>query len=452
MAAQDRHPTVPPMTTAIREYPLDGLRVGDPSAGTPPHARADLVRDDAPDFAVACPRRRAWTIAAGLALACSLSTAAVWRHVAGRERAGVQYRTAPVAKRDLLGRITATGTVSALVTVQIGTQVSGRIEKLNADFNSSVNKGQIVAKLDSQLFEAAVQQARANYLLAKAGLSSALATSSNADRQAARSRALHEKALASETDLDNAEAGAASARASVEGAKASVAQAAAQLHQARINLSYTKIVAPIDGVVISRNVDVGQTVAASLATPTLFSVAQDLTKMQVDTNVAEGDVGRLRTGMPTYFTVDAFPDQRFVGVVRQIRNAPTTVQSVVSYDAVIDVENRDLRLRPGMTATVTFVYAESLHALAVPSAALRFRPAEPTPVSPSAPGAKTLWITRAGALRPVVVQTGLTDGAFTEILGDTLHEGDEVVVQEPGGSAPAARRAPLQPGRPPPIF
>jgi HlyD family secretion protein len=355
-------------------------------------------------------------------------------------------------RRDLLGRITATGTVSALVTVQIGTQVSGRIEKLNADFNSTVSKGQLVATLDSQLFEAAVQQAQANSLLAKAALSSALATSSNADQQAARSRKLHDKALASETDLDNAEASAASARASVEGAKASVAQAAAQLHQARINLSYTRIVAPIDGVVISRNVDVGQTVAASLATPTLFTVAQDLTKMQVDANVAEGDVGRLRNGMPTYFTVDAFPDERFFGSVRQIRNAPTTNQSVVSYDAVIDVENGDLRLRPGMTATVTFVYAESRDALAVPSAALRFRPAQQTLVAPRAPGAKTLWTPRAGALQPVVVQTGLADGAFTEVLGGALHEGDEVVVHDPVGSAPAAPRAPLGPGRPPPIF
>jgi HlyD family secretion protein len=440
------------MTTATPHHGLDALRVGDPSARPPADAPASDVGDGVPGLAIASPRRRVWRIAAAIVVACCLSTTAVWRHVAGPERAAVPYRTAPVVRRDLLGRITATGTVSALVTVQIGTQVSGRIEKLNADFNSTVSKGQLVATLDSQLFEAAVQQAQANSLLAKAALSSALATSSNADQQAARSRKLHDKALASETDLDNAEASAASARASVEGAKASVAQAAAQLHQARINLSYTRIVAPIDGVVISRNVDVGQTVAASLATPTLFTVAQDLTKMQVDANVAEGDVGRLRNGMPTYFTVDAFPDERFFGSVRQIRNAPTTHQSVVSYDAVIDVENGDLRLRPGMTATVTFVYAESRDALAVPSAALRFRPAQQTLVAPRAPGAKTLWTPCAGALQPVVVQTGLADGAFTEVLGGALHEGDEVVVHDPVGSAPAAPRAPLGPGRPPPIF
>jgi HlyD family secretion protein len=438
------------MTTVTPNHDLDGLRVGDLSCRPRADARSGLVSDAAAGFATASHRKRARSIAAAIVLACSISAAAAWRHVAGHESATVQYRIAPVARRDLLGRITATGTVSALVTVQIGTQVSGRVEKLNADFNSSVKKGQLVAELDSQLFEAAVQQAHATYLLAKAALSSALATSSNAEKQAARSRKLHDKALASETDLDNVEAIAASAHASVEGAKASVAQAEAQLHQARINLSYTKIVAPIDGVVISRSVAVGQTVAASLATPTLFSVAQDLTKMQVDTNVAEGDVGRLRTGMPTYFTVEAFPD-RFFGVVRQIRNAPTTVQSVVSYDAVIDVENGDLRLRPGMTATVTFVYTQSPHALAVPSTALHFRPAQQTSIAPSGAG-KTIWTTRAGALQPVVVQTGLTDGAFTEILGGALHEGDEVVVQEPGGSASSAPRAPLQPGRPPPIF
>jgi len=264
------------------------------------------VWEAAPGFAIAYSRRRAWRIAAAIVLVCSLSTAAVWRHVAGHDRAAGQYGSAPVARCDLLGRITATGTVSALVTVQSG------------------------------------------------------------------------------TDLDSAEASAASAHASVDGAKASFAQAAAQLHQARINLSNTIIVAPIDGGFISRNVDVGQTVAASPATPTLFSVAQDLTRMQVDANVAEGNVGRLRTGMPTYFTVDAFPDQRFFGGVPQVRNAPTTVQSVVSYDAVLEVENGAPRLPPGMTATVTFVYAQIPHALAVPSAGLRSLPARQTPIAPSA--------------------------------------------------------------------
>ncbi|MDP9033538.1 MAG: efflux RND transporter periplasmic adaptor subunit, partial [Myxococcota bacterium] len=317
------------------------------------------------------PKRISW-ILAGLALVGACLGA--WRYRAAHRAADVQYKTAPVERRSIVARATASGTLSALVTVQVGTQVSGRIQKLFADFNSKVTAGQLVAKIDPQIFEASVQQARANYLSAKAGLSLAEANALNADKQFARAQALHDTDLASQADLDTAEAAVATSHASVDAAKAAIAQTLAALHQTEVNLSYTNILSPIDGVVISRNVDVGQTVAASLSAPVLFTIAQDLTKMQVDTNVSEGDVGRLQVGMKTYFTVDSFPGQRFAGKIRQIRNSATTVQNVVTYDAVIDVDNTDLRLRPGMTANVTVVYAERSGALSVSNAALRFRP------------------------------------------------------------------------------
>jgi HlyD family secretion protein len=396
-----------------------------------------------------------------------------WRYRATHHTPDIQYKTVGLERRHIAARVTASGTLSALVTVLVGTQVSGRVQKLFADWNSTVKKGQLVAKIDPQLFQAAVQQAQANYMQAKAGVVTAEATSLNADRQYARTKALHDANLAAQADLDTAEATAAEARASIDSAKANLAQAAASLNQAQVNLSYTNITSPIDGVVISRSVDTGQTVAASLSAPTLFTIAQDLTKMQVDTSVAEGDVGRLQVGMRTFFTVDAFPGQRFVGKIRQIRNSATTVQNVVTYDAVIDVDNEDLRLRPGMTANVTITYAERRDVLAVSNAALRYRGPSPSgaEAAPSgshhhggggggwhggagapsasagssdepAPETHTLWVMRNGAPTSVTVHTGLSDGSVTEIVDGDVKEGDLVVVDATGSDvAPTATRA-----------
>ena len=381
-----------------------------------------------------------------------------WIYRVKHRQPEVQYKAVSVERRRIVGRVTASGTLSALVTVQVGTQVSGRIQKLSADFNSAVKKGEQVAKIDAQLFEAAEQQAQANYLSAKAGVATAQANALNADKQYARTKALREQNLAAQADLDTAEANVAVAHAGVDAAKAGLAQVLASLHQAQVNLSYTNIVSPIDGVVISRNVDVGQTVAASLSAPTLFTIAQDLTKMQVDTNVAEGDVGRLQVGMKTYFTVDSFPGQQFLGKIRQIRNAATTLQNVVTYDAVIDVDNPDLKLRPGMTANVTVVYAERKGALAVSNAALRFR-APPSlaassatpddshrhgrpPPTDSGAEAHTVWVLRNGAPRPASVHTGLSDGSVTEVVDGELSEGDQVVVDAVSPEAPPPPPAP----------
>ena len=224
---------------------------------------------------------------------------AVWRYRAQHQPPPVTYQTTPIARRRIVGRVTATGTLLATVTVQVGTQVSGRIQKLFADYNSPVKKGQLVAKIDPLLFEAAVEQARANYQSAQASLKSAKAQADLAAKQFSREQTLLKENLAAQQDVDTAQSNAEVTLAQVDVAAASVAQTEAQLHQSMTNLSYTNIISPIDGIVISRSVDVGQTVAASLQAPVLFTIAEDLRKMQVNTNVAEGDVGRLQPGMQT---------------------------------------------------------------------------------------------------------------------------------------------------------
>ena len=390
----------------------------------------------------------------------------VWRWRAGHKEPEVTFKTAPIEQRRIVAKVTASGTLQATVTVQVGAQVSGRIQKLFADFNSTVKKGELVAKIDPQLFQAAVEQANANFVSAKAGVAKADAQLHDADLQEKRTKALFDQTLASAADLQSAETNLSVARAGVDVAKASLEQAQASLHQAQVNLSYTNIYSPIDGTVISRSVDVGQTVAASLQAPVLFTIAEDLRKMQVHTNVAEGDVGRLMTGQEATFTVDAFPGQRFKGKIGQIRNAAQTLQNVVTYDAVIDVDNTDLRLRPGMTATVTVLYAERQSVLAVANAALRFRPGSdvlgPTSASAGArapdagsrprtgerptPSGETeqraFWLVRGGKPEQVSIVAGLSDGTVTEVVSGDVHAGDEAIVDAivAGKSAAAANQ------------
>jgi HlyD family secretion protein len=402
-----------------------------------------------------------------------------WRWSAGSTRPKLQMETAQIERGRIVAKVTATGTLSALVTVLVGSQVSGRVAELKADFNSAVKKGDLIAKIDPQLFEATVAQARANLQAAQGNLAKAKAQAIDAQRQADRARALAEKKLIAQADFETAQSNADALAAQVQAAEGSVAQSRAALFQAEVNLGYTNIRSPINGVVISRSVDVGQTVAASLQAPTVFSIAEDLKKMQVDTSVAEADVGRLEPGMAAAFTVDAYPAQVFKGTVRQIRNAPQTVQNVVTYDAVIDVENPDLKLRPGMTANVTFVYAEKQDVVRVPNAALRFKPtpgmlaeaggrsgARPAgnATGPAAGGAgaagparaggkgegsldtpdrRTVWLLKEEKPTPVRIRTGISDGSFTEVVEGSLQPGDAVVTDAagpPSGMAAAMRR------------
>jgi HlyD family secretion protein len=404
------------------------------------------------------------TIVISVALAVAAVAYGAYRYSEEHGRPEFTFDTAAVTRGPIVARVTASGTLSALVTVQVGSQVSGRVQQIFVDYNSRVAKGEVIATIDPQLFEAAEAQAKANYVAAQDNLAKARAAALDADRQYERANNLFADKLVAQADLDTAQATYDEAKAEVGAAEGSVEQTRAALHQAEVNLAYTTIRSPIDGVVISRNVDVGQTVAASLQAPTLFVIAENLHKMQVDTSVAEADVGRLRSGMKASFTVDAFPNETFTGVVRQIRNAPQVVQNVVTYDAVIDIGNPDLKLKPGMTANVTFVYAQADDVLRIPNAALRFRPTPQllawigggrpsTPASSAAGGPpareaeeanrRTIWALHAGVPAPTTIETGITDGTVTQVVAGDLRVGERVVIDilsGPGSGAGGSNR------------
>jgi HlyD family secretion protein len=415
------------------------------------------------DFPAILRRKLTWAIALALLVALGL-----WRCSKGDE-AAPKYLTESVARGDVVSRVSASGSLSAVVTVEVGSQVSGRIQALYADFNSVVKKGQRIAKIDPALFEAAVAQAAANVTAARGNLARLEAQADEADRQARRAAQLFETRIIAENDRDASASAAVAARAAVQQGRGQLAQSQAALHQAETNLRYTDILAPTDGIVISRAVNVGQTVAASLSAPVIFTIAQDLRAMEVHTNIAESDIGRLRAGMEATFTVDAYPTERFRGRIREIRNAPQVVQNVVTYDAVIDVANPDLKLKPGMTATVNVVSERREGVLRVPNAALRFRPdpratgatgasgsrAAATPAArPTAgrdgaadrdPASRTVFVLEKGETVRREVKVGLSDGGFTEISGGELREGDLVVTGIEGQSGGGSGR----PGGPP---
>ncbi|HMG24128.1 MAG TPA: efflux RND transporter periplasmic adaptor subunit, partial [Kofleriaceae bacterium] len=286
----------------------------------------------------------------------------------------ITFSTVTVSKGSIAAQVTANGTLSAVGTVQVGAQVSGRVVELHADFNDKVKKGQVIAKLDESVLQAQIDQAAASLALAAANVNKAAVAVADAERQLTRQKSLQDQQLVAGATVESAQVAYDTAKAALSASRASQAQAQATLAQAKLNQSYATIYSPVDGVVLSRAVDVGQTVAASLQAPVLFTIAEDLARMQIDTAVSEGDVGRLVEGMKATFTVDAFPGRQFTGVVRQVRNAPTTTQGVVTYDAVIDVDNSDKALRPGMTTNVTFVLAQVADAIKIPNAALRFKP------------------------------------------------------------------------------
>jgi HlyD family secretion protein len=282
--------------------------------------------------------------------------------------------TARVTRGDLAETVGATGTLQAVTTVQVGTQVSGTIQELNADFNSLVRKGQVLARLDPSLIQSQIEQARANLIRAEADLERLRVALDDSRTKLARARELAEKKLIAQTELEAAEVTVRSSEAQLRSQQAGVTQSQASLRQNQVNLAHTVIESPIDGLVISRNVDVGQTVAASMSAPTLFVLAADLTKMQVLASLDESDVGRIRPGQNVRFRVDAFPTDEFTGNVTQVRLQPTTVQNVVTYQTVIDVPNPGLKLKPGMTANVNIEIARRSDVIRVPNTALRFRP------------------------------------------------------------------------------
>jgi HlyD family secretion protein len=400
------------------------------------------------------------------------------------------YFTARIERGELRDAVEATGTVNAVITVQVGSQVSGTVAALHADFNSRVHKGDVIALIDPRLFEGTLKQAladlenaKASVVLAVANLAKARASEVQTKREQERAVALVKERIASQQELDLAQANYDAARAGVEAAEAGVAQARAQVRQrdatvsvARTNLAYTVIRSPIDGTVVARNVDVGQTVAASLQAPTIFTIAQDLTEMQVYAKVDESDVGKIRPGQPVSFKVDAFPKDLFHGKVRQVRMNPTTVQNVVTYDAIVEFQNPDLKLFPGMTGYVTIPVATAVNVAKIANAALRFKP----PLAPEvvrglyaragiqddqrngakAPAATdkdagskastrreraVVWkLQDGGTLEPVQIVLGITDHTYTEVAGvqvGRLGPGDDVVTSFVRSNAlgPAAR-------------
>jgi len=400
-----------------------------------------------------------------------------WR--VGSETKEPTYLTAPVAKANIRQVVTSTGTLQAVTTVLVGSQVSGTIAKLNADYNSKVRTGQVVAELDRSRFAARVEETRAALLAAQASLAKTKVALEDAERTLRRTQELKQRELVSQSELDAAQTAYDSARAQVNVSQSQVGQSLASMNQAQIDLGYTIIRSPVDGIVISRSVDVGQTVAASLSAPTLFTIANDLTKMEVHTNVDEADIGNIFEGQDVSFTVDAHAQRRFRGKVYQVRNAPQVIQNVVTYDSVVRIDNKELLLKPGMTANVQFLVAQREDALSIPNIALRFRPPEEKDEAQvlltkaqgqTAPrvrqrqtrrvgnsgsgggGARRVrqvkvYMLKEGKAQAVDVQVGITDGSKTEIIAG-LNENDPVIIGQSSGASATTQGAVANPFQP----
>jgi HlyD family secretion protein len=362
---------------------------------------------------------------------------------------GARYKTKKIERGDVTATVSATGKVNAVVTVQVGSQVSGSIQRLYVDFNSKVTKGQIVAQIDPALFEAQVAQAKGKLANDQANVEKARVVLLDAKRNLGRMEELLSKNLVAQSDKDTAQTAYDSALAELNAAGAQVLQDQATLKLAETNLRYTTIHSPVDGIVISRNVDVGQTVAASLQAPVLFTIAQDLTEMQVDTSVDEADIGKVRLGQEAEFTVDAYPESPFHGKVHDIYNQPLVVQNVVTYDAIIRVKNPDLKLKPGMTANITIRVGYRENILKIPNAALRYTPENfrkaGGPSGSDRPEGARVWVLKNGKEVPVAVKLGLSDGSFTEAVEGSLEPGDNVIIENLGksDSGTGSRRPPF---------
>jgi HlyD family secretion protein len=343
--------------------------------------------------------------------------------------------TAKVTEGPIVRSVTATGTVNPVITVQLGTYVSGPIIAIYKDYNAPVKKGQLIAKIDPSTYQVTVDIAHATLANSKAQLGKDQADLDYKKVTYDRDLALYKADAVSKDTVDSAYSAWQMDVAQVKLDRANIQQQTANVAAAEVNLNYTNIVAPVDGTVVSRNVDVGQTVAASFQTPTLFLIAKDLTKMQVDSNVSESDIGYVKQGQKATFRVDAFPDRDFEGVVAQVRQAPITVQNVVTYDVVVSVENPELLLKPGMTANVNVVTASKGKVVRVPIDALRFAPPGQPPADSAAldgaPGRQTrVWVLENRKVTPVTITTGLSDGTWVEVADGDVQAGDRVVTDE----------------------
>lgn len=387
-----------------------------------------------------------------------------------------KYKTEPVSRGDIEAVVITTGTLNPVTIVEVGSQVSGKIAKLYVDFNSRVKEDQVVAELDQSLFLTRVQQNEANYQSAKASLEKAKVTLENNKNKYERALELFEKELISYEEKEAVETQYYNAVADLKSAEAHLEQAESQLESSKVDLAYTVIRSPIDGIVISRNINFGQTVAASFQAPVLFEIANDLSKMQVECSVDEADIGKVMEGQRARFTVDAFPEEKFTGTVTQVRYSPEIIQNVVTYTTLVDVDNPEMKLRPGMTATVSIIVGEANGVLKVPNAALRFtpplspeemrkimenlrekmtarrggvspdassgqkRPQESFPVGIEPQSVRSrqpsrVWIEdEEGNITPIFLKTGVTDNSYTEVVRGNLKEGQLVLTGISSGS------------------
>jgi HlyD family secretion protein len=409
----------------------------------------DPARPDAPKPFVLVPKPprpapakshagKRWLAGSLLVLLLVAAAGATWWYTSSGGT--VRYTTAAVTRGNVTRTVTATGTVNPVLTIIVGTYVSGVVQDVSCDYNTQVKKGQICAKIDPRPYQTVVDQNKANLDQAKAQLEKDKATLAYAEQVYQRNLKLAATNAVSKDTLDNAKSARDAARAQIGVDQATIEQRQAQLQSAQVNLGYTDIVSPVDGTVVSRNVTIGQTVAASFQTPTLFLIATDLTKMQVDTNVSESDIGGIKDGDKAFFTVDAFPNRTFKGTVTQVRQSPQNVQNVVTYDVVVSVDNHDLALKPGMTAANRIVIAERENVLRVPSQALRYSPAglagahgqRGVTTRPDVTGTRPgqVYVLRDGKPVAVSVGAGLDDDSFTEIVKGDLKPGDRVITTE----------------------
>ncbi|MCP3024511.1 efflux RND transporter periplasmic adaptor subunit [Cupriavidus basilensis] len=390
---------------------------------------------------------RALIAAAGAALLAGGAGTVYWFT---HKEAPVRYVSVPVTRGEVVRAVTATGSVNPVLTIIVGSYVSGVIQTLSCDYNTKVRKGQVCAKIDPRPYQTLVNQSKAELANARAQLVKDKAALTYARIAYTRNVTLLNRAIVSQDAVDDAKSAYDQASAQIQVDKAAIQQKAAAQESAQVNLEYTDIVSPVDGTVVSRNVTIGQTVAASFQTPTLFLIATDLTQMQVDTNVSESDIGALREGNKAMFTVEAFPNHAFEGQVVQVRQAPQTVQNVVTYDVVVGAENKDLLLKPGMTATSRLITDQREDVLRVPDQALRYSPAVPQPAAEASGAAGRMsptrgqvrvWVLRQGHPVAVSIKPGLDDDSFTEVLEGQLQAGDRVIVGEQraggAGASPA---------------
>ncbi len=388
------------------------------------------TRTQSPDLPAppARPRRRGRALLAGIAALALLVGGAYWGFAQLGSGPSVRYVTAQVSRGPVVRAVTATGTVNPELTIIVGTYVSGVIQELFCDYNTVVKQGQICAKIDPRPFQTAVDQAQANLAIARAQLDKDKAHLEYTRIVFERAARLIQTNAVSKDAYDSARSNLEQARAQIAFDEATIQQRQAALDNAQVQLGYTNITSPVDGVVVSRNVTRGQTVAASFQTPTLFLIASDLTRMQVDTNVSESDIGGIEDGKSATFTVDAFRNRTFEGRVTQVRQSPQTVQNVVTYDVVVTVDNSDLALKPGMTAATRIVIDRRDDVLRVPNAALRYRPST-VDIRAIPQDRAQVWVLRDGAPAAVTVERGLDDESFTETRSG-LAPGEQVITGE----------------------